>query len=55
MLNGEKLQACAINSFMIISAFDYNIVWDVAANKLPDLRKKLQVLLAQDLETPNIK
>ncbi len=28
---------------------DYNIVWDVAANKLPDLRKKLQVLLEQDL------
>jgi len=24
---------------------DYTIVWDVATNKLPDLRKKLQVLL----------
>jgi uncharacterized protein with HEPN domain len=29
------------------------IVWDVATNKLPDLRKKLQVLLEQDLETPD--
>jgi len=24
---------------------DYTIVWDVVANKLPDLRKKLQALL----------
>ena len=26
---------------------DYTIVWDVASNKLPDLRRKLQTLLKQ--------
>ncbi len=26
---------------------DYTIVWDVASNKLPDLRIKLQILLKQ--------
>lgn len=29
---------------------DYTIVWDVAVNKLPDLRKKLLALLEQDLK-----
>jgi len=33
---------------------DYTIVWDVAVNKLPDLRTKLQALLEQDLKTPDI-
>ena len=29
---------------------DYTIVWDVAVNKLPNLREKLKALMDQDLE-----
>ena len=31
---------------------DYTIVWDVAVNKLPDLRIKLQALGEHDLDAP---